>query len=94
MENILNQFLKPNVTFLMCVDLNINLLTKSNEAIKLFTLMNTYNVTKVVDFPTRITNNNGTLIDTIFIDISIYDKIELKPFINGLSDHCSNYLFA
>jgi hypothetical protein len=74
MENILNHFLKPTVTFLICGDLNINLLTKSNEAIKLSTLMNTYNLlTQVVDFP-RIPNNNGTLIDTIFIDISIYHK--------------------
>ena len=49
--------------------------------------MNTYNPTQVVDFPTRITNNTGTLIDTAFIDTSMYDKIEIKPFINGLSDH-------
>ena len=60
MENILNHFLKPTVTFLICGDLNINLLAKSNEAIKLLTLMNTYNLMQVVDFPTRITNNTGT----------------------------------
>ena len=87
MENILNHFLQPNVTFLICGDLNINFLTKSNEALKLLNLMNTYNLTQVVDFPTRISNNTETLIDTIFVDISIYDEIEIKPFINGLSDH-------
>ena len=87
MENILNYFLQPNVTFLICGDLNINLLTNSNEALKLLNLMNTYNLTQLVDFPTRISNNTLTLIDTIFVDISIYDKIEIKPFINGLSDH-------
>ena len=85
MENILNHFLKP--TFLICGDLNINLLAKSNEAIKLLTFMNTYNLTQVADFPTRIMNNTGTLIDTAFADTSMYDKIEIKPFINGLSDH-------
>jgi hypothetical protein len=79
--------LKPTATFLICGDLNINLFSKSNEAIKLLTLMNTYNLTQVVDFPTRITNNDGTSIGTIFVDISMYDKIEIKPFINGLSDH-------
>jgi hypothetical protein len=41
----------------------------------------------VVDFPTRIANNNESLLDTIFIDITIYDKIQIKPFVNGLSDH-------
>jgi len=45
------------------------------------------NLMQVVDFPTRIINNNGTLIDTIFVDTMIYDKIQIKPFINGLSDH-------
>ena len=79
--------MKPTVTFLICGDLNINLLAKSNEAIKLLTFMNTYNLMQVVDFPTRITNNTGTLIDTAFVDTSMYDKIEIKPFINGLSDH-------
>ena len=79
--------MQPNVTFIVCGDLNINLLTKSNDALKLLTLMNTYNLTQVVDFPTRITNNNGTLIDTIFVDTSLYDKIQIRPLINGLSDH-------
>jgi len=42
---------------------------------------------QVIDFPTRITNNNGTLIDTNFVDTTIYDKIQVKPFISDLSDH-------
>jgi hypothetical protein len=41
----------------------------------------------VVNFPTRITKDNESLLDTIFIDITIYDKIQIKPFVNGLSDH-------
>jgi phosphoribosyl-dephospho-CoA transferase len=49
--------------------------------------MNTFNLTQVVDFPTRTVNNNGTLIDNMFLDMTIYDKIQVKPFINGLSDH-------
>jgi hypothetical protein len=49
--------------------------------------MNTFNLKQVVDFPTRIINNSGTLVHTIFVDTTIYDKIQVKPFINGLSDH-------
>jgi hypothetical protein len=93
MDNILNQFLQPNVTYLICSDLNINLFTKSNDALKLITLMNTFNLTQVVDFPTRIINNNGTLIDTIFVDTTIYDKIRVKPFTNGLSDHDAQIIY-
>ena len=49
--------------------------------------MHTFILMQVLDFPTRIINNNGTLIDTIFVDTTIYNKIQVKPFINGLSDH-------
>jgi exonuclease III len=52
LENILNHFLQPNVTYLVCGDLNINFLTKSNDALKLVTLMNTFILMQVVDFPT------------------------------------------
>lgn len=87
LENILNHFLQPNVTYLICGDLNINFFVKNNDTLKLETLMSTFNLTQVVDFPARIINNSGTLIDTIFVDSIIYDKIQVKPFINGLSDH-------
>jgi hypothetical protein len=50
-------------------------------------LMNTFNLMQVTDFPTRIINNSGTLIDTIFVDNTICDKIQVKPIINCLSDH-------
>jgi hypothetical protein len=87
MEKILNYFLQSKVTFLICGDLNINLLTKSNDALRLLTLMNTFNLTQVVDFPTRITSNNESLLATVFIDTSTYDNIQTQPFINGLSNH-------
>jgi hypothetical protein len=56
LENILNHFLQPNVTHLICGDLNINLFIKSNDTLKLETLMNTFNPMQVVDFPTRLIN--------------------------------------
>jgi hypothetical protein len=87
LEIILNHFLQPNVTYLIFGDLNINLFIKSNDTLKLKTLMNIVNLTQVVDFATTIINISGTLIDTIFVDATIYDKIQVKPFINGQSDH-------
>jgi exonuclease III len=87
LENWKSSRVQPKVTFLICGDLNINLLVKSNASAKLLALMNTYNLSQVVDFPTRITDGDGTLLDTIFVDISVYDQIQIKPFRNGLSDH-------
>jgi hypothetical protein len=86
MEKILNYLLKPCVTFLVCGNLNINLLSNCNEATKL-TLMKTYNLTQIVDFPTRITPCTETLLDITFVDTTICPKVESIPFINGLSDH-------
>ena len=92
MNNILKQFLLPKVTYIVCGDLNINLLKKSHDTANFLSLMDSYNLTQVVDFPTRITNTSETLIDTVFIDASIYDKIQIQPVINGISDHDAQFL--
>ena len=67
-ENILNYLLKTAVNFLICGDVNINRLATSNEATKLLTLMKTYNLTQMVDFPKRITNCTETQLDISFLD--------------------------
>jgi hypothetical protein len=54
--------------------------------------MDYYNLTQAVDFPTRITNTSKALIDTVFIDTSIYDKTQVQPIINGISDHDAQFL--
>jgi hypothetical protein len=87
MEKMLTHFLQPKLTFLACGDLNINLLIKSNDASKLLTLMNTFNLTQVVNFPTRITKDNESLLDIIFIDTTIFYTVQIKRSVNGLSDH-------
>jgi hypothetical protein len=48
--------------------------------------MKTFNLTKVVNFPTRVANNKGTLIDSFFLYIMKYNSIIACPFENGLSD--------
>ena len=92
LEQLLDHLLQPRVTFIVCGDLNINLLSNSNEALKLLTLMSTYNLTQIVDFPTRIAKNSETLLDVLFIDTTIYVNVQIKPFINGLSDHDAQVL--
>jgi hypothetical protein len=50
--------------------------------------MKTFNLTKVVNFPTRVAHNKGTLIDFFFLkkDFMKYNSITAYPFENGLSD--------
>jgi potassium voltage-gated channel Eag-related subfamily H protein 8 len=54
--------------------------------------MSTYNLTQIVDVPTRIAKHSETLLDVFFIDISTYANVQIHPFINGLSDHDAQIL--
>jgi hypothetical protein len=54
--------------------------------------MKTFNLTQVVYFPTRISNNKGTLIDRIFLDSMKYSCISVYSLENGLSDHHAKLL--
>ena len=51
-----------------------------------------YNLTGIVEFPTRFGLNSQTDTHNAFIDISTIGKYELYPIINGLSDHDTQLL--
>jgi hypothetical protein len=65
----------------------MNLLTESTAMQKLATIMKTFNLTQVVNFPIRISNNKEMLTDSIFLDSMKYSCISVYPLENGLSDH-------
>ena len=93
LENVLHHFLQPHVAYLICGDLYINLLKINNDTLKLKSLMNTFNLMQVINFPTSINSNNSTLIDPSFVDTSIFTNIHVEPFINGLSDHDTQIIY-
>jgi hypothetical protein len=72
---------------IMCGDINIDYLIDSDRKSRLDALLKTYNLTSVVNFPTRIQQNSATAIDNIFIDTSKMGNYSVSPIINGLSDH-------
>jgi hypothetical protein len=45
-----------------------------------------YNLTGIVNFPTRINNTSASAIDNLFMDISCFEDFSIIPFPN-LSDH-------
>jgi len=55
-------------------------------------VIQTYNLTAVVNFPTRPQGNSRTMIDNIFIDNSKISNYSVFPFLNGLSDHDAQLL--
>jgi hypothetical protein len=46
-----------------------------------------YNLTGIVNFPTRINNTSASALDNFFIDASCYEDFSVIPFWNDLSDH-------
>jgi hypothetical protein len=55
-------------------------------------MMTTYNLIQVVNFPTRIGNDIGTLINNIFLDFTRLNRYSVYPMKNGLSDHDAQIL--
>jgi hypothetical protein len=56
--------------------------------------MKTFNLTQIVTFPTKIFNNKGMLIDSIFLDNMKYNSMSVYPLEKGLSDHDAQILVA
>jgi len=50
-------------------------------------MLKTYNLTSVVNFPTRSQQKSAAAIDSIFIDVTKFGNYSICPIINGLSDH-------
>jgi hypothetical protein len=50
-------------------------------------LLQTYNVTSTINFPTGVQNNLTTAIDNMITDITRRDSYSICQIINGHSDH-------
>ena len=92
LENLLQLLYNPKMDLIICGDINIDYLQKSNRVIQLNTLLQTFNLSNIINFPTRIGKTTSTSIDTIFLDTLNYDSYSVSPFSNGLSDHEAQFL--
>jgi hypothetical protein len=93
LEKTVELLYQPTMSFIICGDLYINFLVEGSVKQKLETVMKTVNLTHVVTFP-RMSNNKGTLIDSVFIDEAEYNNTSVYPFENGLSDHVAQVLIV
>jgi hypothetical protein len=72
---------------IICGDTNINYLIESYKKEQLQSVLDTYNLVQIIDFPTRISSTSISLIDNFFLDSNICNKFLVYPAINGLSEH-------
>jgi hypothetical protein len=55
-------------------------------------LLLSYNLTSIINFPTRVQNTSAIAIYNIFIDISKFEGYTVTPVLCGLSDHGAQLL--
>lgn len=78
----------PDVNDIVCTgDFNINVLNLHNTCVNhLFSILETFHLTQIIDTPTRITNSTSSLIDLILVSTAenVLDQGVLE---NDISDH-------
>ena len=92
MEAALNQIYNNTVDIILCGDFNINYLNDSQTKQALNSLLTSYSLCSVIDFPIRIHNNSNTVIDNVFINKYKNVNYSAYPLINGLSDRDAQVL--
>ena len=90
LEILLKSLCTIKTKFIICGDLNVDYLHHHSRKQQLDLLLANYNLTSIVNFPTRTVNGSSTAIDNFFIDIS--QNYTIKPLVNGMSDHDAQLL--
>jgi len=70
---------KPSSEFIFCGDINVNFLMDSNQNMKASSLLQSYNMFNVIDFPTRICDESTSADDCIFLDGSRINPFTVAP---------------
>jgi exonuclease III len=87
LETTLKYQERTNSEFIIIGDTNTNFLIDNYKKEQLQRMLNTYKLTQVIDFPTRIGPTTASLIDNLFLDRHRKGKFQLYSVLNGLSDH-------
>jgi len=67
LDDLIKSIYKTKSNLIICGDINIDYLSENNRKKQLDSMLQTYNLTATVNFPTRIQGRSSTLIDNIFL---------------------------
>jgi hypothetical protein len=87
LDNILKFLINPKTKIIVCKESNVNYLINSNRKYQLNSLLNSYNLIDIVDFPIRLQHKTASIIGNSFIDYSRIDNYSTSPCYSGISDH-------
>jgi hypothetical protein len=74
------------------VETNVNYLIDTDRRRQLDSILNSYNLFSMINFPTRNQNGSNIAIDNNFIDTNAFTNFKIIPIINELSDHTTQLL--
>jgi len=88
LETALNQVYNNNtLDIILCGDFNTNYFNDNQNKQALNSLLTSFSLYSIIDFPTRIHNNLYTMIDNIFINKFKNENYLVSSLINHLSGH-------
>ena len=87
LEAVIDQLYNNTTNIILCGDFNINYLSDNKKKQKLNSLLTSYSLYSIIDFPTRTNNTTSTAIDNVFINKFKHVNYKIYSLINGLSDH-------
>ena len=86
-ENMMDKVSSLNIQIILLGDININTLDKNKPVYKQWSLIHpSYNLTQLIDVPTRVAKDSSTIIDHIYADNSCNISEVCVPTY-GISDH-------
>jgi hypothetical protein len=83
---------QPKTDFIICGDINIDYLSDSSKKRQLSQLLDSYNMSHLVNSPTRFQHNHISAIDNIFVNNARLQQCNILPMHYGLSDHDAQFL--
>lgn len=88
LESILNKIYTNSLNIIICRDISISYLDDDNtNKQRQNSILATFNLFSIIDFPTRINNISMSAIVNFFIDKYKIVNYTINPLPNGLSDH-------
>jgi hypothetical protein len=81
-----------SLNIIICGDINIDYLVRSEIKNQLDNLLLSYNLTSIITFPTRLQNTTATAINNMFLDTSRLSEHSVIPITNELSNHDAGLL--
>jgi hypothetical protein len=85
-DTMLMSLYQPKAEFIICGDINIDYLSDSCKKRKLSQLLDSHNLSHLVNFPTRSQHNHISAFENMFVNNALLQQCNILPIHNGPSD--------